>query len=271
MRPFAFCTVASSASGSSSAAAASSKTSTTVCEATSPASAPPIPSATTDGGGRSRNESSLPSRSRPTSDSAACSTTPSSSASARITSLVGEEPTPPTYPSADGPARRWRTRMDGCTLRPGRPGRPRRKTTLTIARSIALSAALFALLAGAADALPGGARYAGDTDDGGAVMVRLSPDAARVKRMRIHYTVTCNDGKNRKPTYTDILDARVKKDGTFSGSGSYEGSQGHDLNRFKVAGKVTKRKAQGTFSLTSTAGDARCKTGKLTWSAKRQK
>jgi hypothetical protein len=89
--------------------------------------------------------------------------------------------------------------------------------------------------------------------------------------MRIHYTVTCNDGKDRKPTYTDVLDARLKKDGTFSGSGSYEGSQGHDLNRFKVAGTVTKRRAHGTFSLTSSAGDVRCKTGKLTWSAKRQK
>jgi hypothetical protein len=140
-----------------------------------------------------------------------------------------------------------------------------------IARSIAISAASFALLAGAADALPGGARYAGETDDGGAVTVRLSSDAGRVKRMRIHYTVTCNDDRERKPTYTDILDARLKKDGTFSGSGSYMGSVGNDLNKFKVSGKVTARKAHGTFSLTSTAGDVRCKTGKLTWSAKRQK
>jgi hypothetical protein len=142
---------------------------------------------------------------------------------------------------------------------------------LTIARSIALSAALFTLLAGAAEALPGGARYVGDTDDGGAVLVRLNSNAGRVKRMRIHYTVTCSDHQDRKPTYTDILDARLRKDGTFSGSGSYEGSQGHDLNKFKVSGKVTARKAHGTFSLTSTAGDVSCKTGKLTWSAKRQK
>jgi hypothetical protein len=142
---------------------------------------------------------------------------------------------------------------------------------LTIARFIALSAASFALLAGVAEALPGGARYLGDTDDGGAVMVRLSQDAARVRRMRIHYTVTCNDHKSRKPTYTDILDARLKKDGTFSGSGSYQGSVGNDLNKFKVSGKVTARKAHGTFSLTSTAGDVRCKTGKLSWATKRQK
>jgi hypothetical protein len=139
-----------------------------------------------------------------------------------------------------------------------------------IARSIATFAALFALLAGVANALPGGAKYIGDTDEGGVVSLRLSGNAARVKRMRIHYTVTCNDGKERKPTYTDILDARLRKDGTFSGSGSYEGSVGGDLNKFKVSGKVTKRTARGTFSLTSTTGSARCKTGKLSWSASRQ-
>jgi hypothetical protein len=142
---------------------------------------------------------------------------------------------------------------------------------LTIARSTALLAAVFALTAGAASALPGGARYLGSTDDGGVVSVRVSSDAQRVKRMRIHYTVTCNDGQDRKPTYTDILDARLKKNGTFSGSGSYQGSVGNDLNKFKVSGKLTKKRASGTFSLTSTAGSVSCKTGKLTWSAKRQK
>src|SRR3954470_21350466 len=192
MRALAVCTVPSRASGSSPAPAASSNTCTTVCDATSPASAPPIPSATTNSGGRSRNESSLPSRSRPTSVSAACSTTPSSSASARITSLVGEDPTPANVPS------RRRTRKTGGLRHPSavrslraRPGRLRPKTTLMIARSIAISAALFALLAGVANALPGGAKYLGDTDEGGTVSVRLSSDAARVKRLRIHYTVTC--------------------------------------------------------------------------------
>jgi hypothetical protein len=142
---------------------------------------------------------------------------------------------------------------------------------LTIARSIALSAAAFAVSAGVASALPGGAKYLGTTGDGGAVTLRLSGDAAYVKRMRIHYTVTCNDGQDRKPTYTDILDARLKSGGKFSGSGSYKGSIGKDTNDFKVAGKVTARNAHGTFSLTSRAGSVRCKTGKLTWSAKRQK
>src|SRR3954447_15213246 len=129
MRPFAVCTVASSASGSSPASAAPEKTSTTVREATSPASAPPLPSATTNSGGRSRKESSLPSRSRPTSESAACSTTPSSAASARITSLVGEDPTPPTYPSADGAARQVArvSRRLYPRRRGGQDGRDRRR------------------------------------------------------------------------------------------------------------------------------------------------
>ena len=151
-----------------------------------------------------------------------------------------------------------------------RPGWPRTQPTLTIARYTALFAAVFALLAGVANALPGGAKYLGETGDGGAVMVRLSGDATKVKRMRIHYTVTCNDGKDRKPTYTDILAARLGGSGKFNGSGSYQGSEGKDLNTFKVSGSVTARRAHGTFSLTSTAGDVRCKTGKLTWSAKRQ-
>jgi hypothetical protein len=153
----------------------------------------------------------------------------------------------------------------------GRSGRPRPKTTLTIARYTALFAVLSALLAGAAVALPGGAKYLGETDQGGAVSLRLSGDATRVRRFRIHYTVTCNNGKKGKPTYTDVLETRLERDGSFKGEGSYQGSVENDLNKFKVSGKVTKRKAHGTFSLTSKGGDTRCKTGKLSWSARREK
>jgi hypothetical protein len=142
---------------------------------------------------------------------------------------------------------------------------------LRSARFIALFTAAFAVFVGAAFALPGGAKYLGQTDDGGAVSLRLSGDAKQVKRMRIHYTVTCSDHKDRKPTYTDILDARLGSGGSFKGSGSYQGSVGKDINKFKVSGKVTARKAHGTFSLTSTTSTVSCKTGKLTWSAKRQK
>ena len=152
----------------------------------------------------------------------------------------------------------------------GRSGRPRPNPTLKIARYTALFALVSALLAGAAAALPGGAKYLGDTDQGGAVSLRLSGDATRVRRFRIHYTVTCNRGKG-KPTYTDVLETRLESDGSFKGEGSYQGSVENDLNEFKVSGKITKRKAHGTFSLTSKGGRTRCKTGKLTWSARRQK
>src|SRR3954468_5057662 len=246
IRPFAVCTVSSSASGSEPASAASEKTSTTVCEATSPASAPPMPSATTNSGGSSRNESSLPSRSRPTSDIAACSTTPSSAASGRITSLVGDDPTASTYSPARGAATCVANPGTGMYARPkGRPGRPPPKPTLTIARCTTLPVAALAVLVAVplalAAALPGGGKYAGKTDDAQSVTLRLTSDAKRVKKMRIHYTVTCNDGRSGD-TYTDILNPRIRSDHTFRGSGTYKGSGDGSENVFKVTGKVSAKK-----------------------------
>ncbi len=150
---------------------------------------------------------------------------------------------------------------------------------MKIARFTALFAAALAVLVAVPitvfAALPGGAKYAGKTDDGGAVTLRLTGDAKRVKKMRIHYTVTCNDGRSGD-TYTDILNPRIRSDNTFHGSGTYKGSGDGSDNAFKVSGTVSKRKASGTFSLTATSDAGaqgsrlRCKTGKLTWSAKRQ-
>ena len=128
----------------------------------------------------------------------------------------------------------------------------------------------------ASAALAGGAKYAGKTDDAGAVTLRLNGDASRVKRMRIHYTVTCDDGRSGK-TYTDILNPRIRSDRTFRGSGTYQGSGDGSQNKFKVAGTISKRKASGTFSLTATSDSTsdgttlHCKTGKLTWKATRQR
>ena len=126
-----------------------------------------------------------------------------------------------------------------------------------------------------AAALPGGAKYTGKTDDEQAVMLRLSSDAKHVKRMRIHYTVTCDDGRSGD-TYTDILNPKIRSDHSFRGSGMYKGSGDGSENKFKVTGTVSAKRSSGTFSLTATSdsgaqGDTlRCKTGKLTWSAKRQ-
>jgi hypothetical protein len=151
---------------------------------------------------------------------------------------------------------------------------------LTIARFTGPAAAALAVLVAVpiavAAALPGGGKYVGKTDDSQAVMLRLSPDAKRVKLMRIHYTITCNDGR-AGDTYTDIMNPKVRSDHSFRGSGTYKGTGDGSDNAFKVAGKISARKASGTFSLTATSssgtqGDPlHCKTGKLTWSATRQR
>jgi|SRR5436190_1209963 len=124
-------------------------------------------------------------------------------------------------------------------------------------------------------ALPGGAKYGGTTSDGTAVTLKLSGDGSRVKRMRIYYTVDCSNGQSGK-TYTNISGARIHKNHAFSASGTYTGSTDGSKNTFHVSGKVWTKTAHGKFSLKATgkASDGKkltCTTGKLTWSAKRQK
>lgn len=127
----------------------------------------------------------------------------------------------------------------------------------------------------AAAALTGGAKYAGKTEDGHSVTLNLTSDAGRVKRMRIHYAVTCDDGRSGG-TYTDILNPKIRSDRTFKGAGTYEGSGDGSTNKFHVAGKISKSRASGTFSLTATSdsgtegGTLTCETGKISWSVKRR-
>jgi hypothetical protein len=141
-----------------------------------------------------------------------------------------------------------------------------------------LGAALVALSIGAPVALAaapvGRAKYLGKTSDGNVLTLKLNGGASRIKRMRIHYTFDCDNGHSGK-TYTDILGPRVRSDHSFSASGKYVGSGDGSQNTFKVSGVVLRNKAHGKFSLkaTGTAADGSavsCKTGKLTWSAKRQ-
>jgi hypothetical protein len=151
---------------------------------------------------------------------------------------------------------------------------------LKIVRLTPLVAAALAVLVvvplAAGAALPGGGKYAGKSDDGHTVTLRLNANAKLVKRLRVNYSVDCDDGQSGH-TYTDILNAKVRSDHTFRASGTYTGSGDGSQNAFKVTGKVSSRKATGTFSLVATSKpDAdrnvvKCKTGKLTWSAKRQK
>ena len=124
-------------------------------------------------------------------------------------------------------------------------------------------------------ALPGNARYVGKTSDGSAVTLRLSGDGKNVKRMRIAYGLSCSKGRTAH-SYTVILGPRVHKDRTFSSSGSYTGTQDGSKNSFHVSGKISASKAHGKFSLKSNgrASDGSkvsCRTGNLTWSAKRKK
>jgi hypothetical protein len=123
-------------------------------------------------------------------------------------------------------------------------------------------------------ALPGSAKYTGTTSDGNAVTVKLSADGSHVKRIRVSYQVNCDNGQSGK-TYTDILGAKIRKNHSFSASGTYTGSKDGSKNTFHVSGKVWTNTAHGTFSLKATGkqaggGKLTCTTGKLTWSAKRQ-
>src|SRR6476660_1873362 len=139
-----------------------------------------------------------------------------------------------------------------------------------------LGAAIAALLVTAPIALAGApiglAKYVEKTSDGNVLTVKLNGDASRIKRMRIRYTVTCDDGRSGQ-TYTDIVGAKVRKDRSFSAHGTYTGSGDGSQNTFQVSGALARNKASGKFSLTATslASDGstiHCKTGKLTWSAK---
>jgi hypothetical protein len=144
---------------------------------------------------------------------------------------------------------------------------------LTALSAVALAMLLAVPIALAAK-LPGGAKYAGKARDGTRARLTLSKDAGHVKQMRIDYKVSCNNGTGGR-TYTVIRNPRVRANATFKGSGKYMGSVGGDTNWFKVAGKLTARKATGTFSLTSVGkqagvqGKVRCKTGVLHWRAPR--
>jgi hypothetical protein len=141
---------------------------------------------------------------------------------------------------------------------------------------IPLVAATAAAVAPAAlAALPGGAKYAGTTSDGNAVTLKLTGDGTRIKRMRISYQLSCDNGGSGV-TYTEVRGAQIHKNHGFSVSGTYTGSKDGSKNKFSVSGKVWNKTAHGKFSLNSTVkasggGKVKCKTGKLTWSAARQK
>ena len=135
------------------------------------------------------------------------------------------------------------------------------------------SLSLLALLccAGAAAAAGlGKAQYTGTTSDNTAVRLRLSSNGKRVAKLRIFYTVNCDNGLAHK-TFTDIFNLAISKRKTFGGTGTYQGQQDGSTNNFKISGKVGSSSSKGKFSLKATDASktVHCTTGTVSWSANR--
>jgi hypothetical protein len=139
-------------------------------------------------------------------------------------------------------------------------------------RLIAILAALATLVCAAAAFAAGlsKAQYTGTTSDNTAVRLRLSGDGKRVAKLRIFYTVNCDNGQAHK-TFTDIFNLGIGKHKAFSGSGNYTGQQDGSRNNFKISGRVGASSAKGRFSLKATdaANTVHCNTGTVSWTADR--
>ena len=129
--------------------------------------------------------------------------------------------------------------------------------------------------AASADArLPGGARYAGETEEGRDVSVRLGESGRLVARLRISYTLTCDNGAEGTPS-TTVFDIPIRDRGRFSYKGTYRGREDGARNRVELSGRVTRRVAKGTFQLTARGrpegSDEKvvCRTELLSWRAER--
>ena len=121
------------------------------------------------------------------------------------------------------------------------------------------------------------AHYAGSSPDQTTTRLRLSSDGKRVAKMRIFYPLVC-DGQRAGRTYTDIYPIPLRRDRSFTGRGHYYGSTNHWLNKFVVKGKLSSRRARGTFSLREsgtnpvTGASVHCQsgsTGSVVWTASR--
>ncbi|GAC1316924.1 MAG: hypothetical protein NVSMB25_03600 [Thermoleophilaceae bacterium] len=116
------------------------------------------------------------------------------------------------------------------------------------------------------------AHYKGPTSQGTDIGFQLSNDAKRVAKLRITYRVTCDDGTSAT-TYTDILNAKITAR-KFGGQGVYRGQRDGSTNTFQIKGSLTRRSAQGTFTLsatgkTSAGRDLHCMSGTVSWTARK--
>jgi uncharacterized protein with FMN-binding domain len=152
------------------------------------------------------------------------------------------------------------------------------RSTVRIVRATAIPTAALAVVVAVPVAfgaqLSGGTRYEGKTADGNPVKLQLSRNAKFVSTIRIDYKVTCDNGGSGK-TYTRVRKAAINSQHRFTGSGKYEGTDDGSTNTFKVKGTVSRKRASGTFTLTSKGSDPDtgdavvCKTGLLRWHAAR--
>lgn len=128
---------------------------------------------------------------------------------------------------------------------------------------------MLAAATGAADAAApaGGARYAGTDSDGLPVHLRVSHGAGYVARMTIRYRVTCDDGAQGSPT-TNLFDLRIDRHGRFRFNGTYTGHADGSKNHVHMHGRISRRRASGTFVLDGKRGKVRCRSSHVTWHAR---
>ena len=142
--------------------------------------------------------------------------------------------------------------------------------------AVAASAVVVALLPAAAPAaVPrGGERYSGETEDALAVSVRVARSGRAVARFAIRYRVTCDNGAEG-PVSTEVFDVRIRRGGTFAYTGTYRKRVDRSRNNVRLRGRISRRAASGTFSLSAVGqpegadGNVRCRSGVLRWRAER--
>ena len=121
----------------------------------------------------------------------------------------------------------------------------------------------------------GGERYSGETDDALAVSVRVARDGRHLARFAIRYRVTCDNGAEG-PVTTEVFDVRIRRGGTFAYSGIYRKRVDRSRNYVRLRGRISRRAASGTFSLSAVGrpegadGRVRCRSGVVRWRAERE-
>jgi hypothetical protein len=131
--------------------------------------------------------------------------------------------------------------------------------------------ALFALVAIARPAFAampaGSASYSGKTSERLGVKLRIASDGQYVARMHIRYRVTCSDGARGAPT-TDLFDLHIDGHGRFGFNGTYTGRVDKSKNRVRMHGRVSSRRATGTFTLKAKRKKVRCHSANVRWHAR---